>query len=34
MKEKAISVCPEILGGLQIPREPAEIIDGDGLTFE
>ncbi|MBW0761948.1 MULTISPECIES: DUF523 domain-containing protein [Mammaliicoccus] len=28
---KAISVCPEILGGLQIPREPAEIIDGDGF---
>ncbi|HAL09111.1 MAG TPA: DUF523 domain-containing protein [Staphylococcus sp.] len=26
----AISVCPEILGGLQVPREPAEIIGGDG----
>jgi uncharacterized protein YbbK (DUF523 family) len=23
-KEKAIAVCPEILGGLTIPREPAE----------
>ncbi|MGK9044383.1 DUF523 domain-containing protein [Mammaliicoccus vitulinus] len=28
--KKAISVCPEILGGLQVPREPAEIIGGDG----
>lgn len=29
--KKAISVCPEILGGLQIPREPAEIVNGDGF---
>nr|WP_263314067.1 DUF523 domain-containing protein [Mammaliicoccus sp. Marseille-Q6498] len=29
-QNKAISVCPEILGGLQVPREPAEIVDGDG----
>lgn len=29
-KGRAISVCPEILGGFQTPREPAEIIGGDG----
>ena len=23
-------VCPEVLGGLSVPREPAEIVDGDG----
>ncbi|WP_323703113.1 DUF523 domain-containing protein [Mammaliicoccus sp. Dog046] len=28
--DQAITVCPEILGGLQVPREPAEIVDGDG----
>lgn len=27
---KAVSVCPEVLGGLSVPREPAEIIGGDG----
>lgn len=27
---KALLVCPEVLGGLPIPREPAEIIGGDG----
>ncbi|KAF1297573.1 hypothetical protein BAU15_07630 [Enterococcus sp. JM4C] len=26
----AIMVCPEVLGGLPIPREPAEIVGGDG----
>ncbi|MBD3169926.1 MAG: DUF523 domain-containing protein [candidate division Zixibacteria bacterium] len=25
-----ISVCPEVLGGLNIPRPPAEVSDGDG----
>lgn len=25
-----ITICPELLGGLSIPREPAEIIGGDG----
>jgi uncharacterized protein YbbK (DUF523 family) len=25
-----ISVCPEQLGGLATPREPAQIIDGNG----
>ena len=27
---KAITVCPELLGGFSTPREPAEIIGGDG----
>ncbi len=27
---KAIAVCPEVLGGLLIPRRPAEIVNGDG----
>ena len=26
----AIAACPEVLGGLSVPREPAEIIGGDG----
>ncbi|NMB83944.1 DUF523 domain-containing protein [Candidatus Roizmanbacteria bacterium] len=29
---KAIPVCPEILGGLPIPRSPAEIKDGKVMT--
>ncbi len=29
-ENKAIAVCPELLGGLSTPREPAEIIGGDG----
>lgn len=29
-ENKAIPVCPELLGGLSTPREPAEIIGGDG----
>jgi uncharacterized protein YbbK (DUF523 family) len=28
---KALAVCPETLGGLKIPREPAEIVGGDGF---
>ncbi|WP_102347684.1 DUF523 domain-containing protein [Bacillus sp. Marseille-P3661] len=27
---KAVTVCPELLGGLSTPREPAEIVGGDG----
>ncbi len=27
---KAIPVCPEQLGGLPVPRPPAEIMEGDG----
>ncbi|MDA3973147.1 DUF523 domain-containing protein [Enterococcus thailandicus] len=30
-KHEAIMVCPEILGGLPIPRDPAEIVGGDGF---
>ncbi|NQD68434.1 DUF523 domain-containing protein [Bacillus haikouensis] len=29
-ENKAITVCPELLGGFSTPREPAEIISGDG----
>ncbi|MBX6377266.1 MAG: DUF523 domain-containing protein [Clostridia bacterium] len=27
---EAVVVCPEVLGGLPTPREPAEIVGGDG----
>lgn len=27
---EAIAVCPELLGGLSVPRPPAEIVGGDG----
>lgn len=27
---QAITVCPEVMGGMSTPREPAEIQDGDG----
>ncbi len=29
-EKKAIPLCPEVLGGLSIPREPAEIVGGSG----
>lgn len=29
-ENKAITVCPELLGGFLTPREPAEIVGGDG----
>lgn len=29
-EKKALPVCPEVLGGLSIPREPAEIVGGNG----
>lgn len=29
-EKKAMMVCPELLGGLSTPREPAEIIGGTG----
>lgn len=29
-KRKAIHACPEMLGGLTVPRAPAEIVGGDG----
>lgn len=30
LEGKAITVCPELLGGFLTPREPAEIVGGDG----
>lgn len=30
LEGKAITICPELLGGFLTPREPAEIIGGDG----
>lgn len=30
-KRKAVPVCPEILGGAPVPRDPNEIINGDGF---
>ncbi|WP_128894104.1 DUF523 domain-containing protein [Longirhabdus pacifica] len=29
-REEAVTVCPELLGGLTTPREPAEIVGGNG----
>lgn len=29
--KQAISVCPEVLGGLPVPRDPAEIVGGNGF---
>ncbi len=29
-QRKAIPLCPEMLGGRKVPREPVEIINGDG----
>ncbi|MCM3457303.1 DUF523 domain-containing protein [Heyndrickxia oleronia] len=29
-ENKAITLCPELLGGFSTPREPAEIIGGNG----
>ena len=28
--QKAVPICPEILGGFSIPREPVEIAQGEG----
>lgn len=30
LENKAVTVCPELMGGFSTPREPAEIIGGDG----
>jgi uncharacterized protein YbbK (DUF523 family) len=30
-KEILIKVCPEVSGGLKIPRQPAQILNGNGL---
>lgn len=29
-EKKAVTVCPELLGGFHTPREPAEIVGGNG----
>ncbi|QLK86884.1 DUF523 domain-containing protein [Staphylococcus sp. 17KM0847] len=29
---RAVPICPEVLGGLSTPREPSEIVDGDGMS--
>ncbi|KML40309.1 DUF523 domain-containing protein [Cytobacillus firmus] len=29
-ENKAITICPELLGGFSTPREPAELIGGNG----
>ncbi|MFC0471029.1 DUF523 domain-containing protein [Halalkalibacter kiskunsagensis] len=29
-ENKAVTVCPELLGGFSTPRKPAEIVGGDG----
>ena len=29
---EAIVICPEVLGGLSVPREPSEMINGDGVS--
>jgi len=30
MEKGAACICPEVMGGLPVPREPAEIVGGDG----
>ncbi|HBT72705.1 MAG TPA: DUF523 domain-containing protein [Lysinibacillus sp.] len=30
LENKAITVCPELIGGFSTPREPAEIVGGNG----
>ena len=27
-----VEICPEVLGGLPVPRDPAEIVDGEAVT--
>ena len=31
-EDRLISICPEVAGGLPVPRSPAEITSGDGLS--
>lgn len=31
---KVISVCPEVMGGLSVPRNPAEIVNGIVMTAQ
>ncbi len=30
LENKAVTVCPELMGGFTTPREPAEIVGGNG----
>ena len=30
IENKAVTICPELLGGFSTPRNPAEIVGGDG----
>ncbi len=30
-KKEALRICPEVLGGLPTPRDPAEIVGGNGF---
>lgn len=30
LENKAVTVCPELMGGFSTPREPVEIVGGDG----
>lgn len=30
-KSEAVAVCPEVLGGMSTPREPSEIVGGNGF---
>ena len=30
--DRLISICPEVAGGLPVPRAPAEINSGDGVS--
>ncbi|MEG0290854.1 MAG: DUF523 domain-containing protein, partial [Erysipelotrichaceae bacterium] len=31
---QVVCVCPEVLGGLSTPRDPAEIVNEDPLTIQ
>ena len=31
-QERLITICPEVEGGMSVPRAPAEIINGDGKS--
>ena len=31
-QERLIAVCPEVEGGMSVPRAPAEIVNGDGKS--
>ena len=31
-EKRLVSICPEVAGGMSVPRAPAEIVNGNGLT--